>query len=419
MSPNPGRLARNMSTLLPFLYQTRTLQRALQTPLFHLRALHVSAAYHARRPPHKGGRSADDSVPFEFAPDQTAHATSRRRRNPESTITESEQRVFDEIFGAISQRRKQLGGGAIIPGAESQLHDGIPGEATELDKDGQELNREAILAMYPSALRQAAEIALGLQAEEDKDARVVSEGPDDATALNETDAEILRKQEASKAAERAALLSLHKAEKARIQSVLQACTSDTAVWAVLEDQVFSMVERLGIGSPAPTAPKREAKAAAATKPEPLKMEQYGPLYSVHLLTALRHLDRGFATPSPLALNVLPRIMELGMASYVLGVSTRFYNELMSIFWHRHGDADAVMRLLKEMERAGLSPDGQTLKIVEAVTVAVEGLAGAERNPFADVLSSTQEFDSVVLAKLASRRRWVLASMEERADALPF
>ena len=224
------------------------------------------------------------------------------------------------------------------------------------------------------------------------------------------------------AAERAALLSLHREEKARIQSLMQSCTTDVALWKVLEDHVFSMVERLGISNRKAADPKpRDKKTPKKKSPPPaLSMERYGPLYSVHLLSALRHLDRGFATPSPLALNVLPRILELGMASYVLGVSTRFYNEVMSIYWYRYGDVESVMRLLKEMERAGLSGDGQTLRIVEAVMGTVEGLSAQEgRNAFADVLSSMQEFDSVVLGKLNRRKKWVLSSMHERADELPY
>lgn len=401
-----------MSTLLPFLYQTRTLQRAIRSPLL-VRAFHATAPrQHPRKPP--SSRGGDDSVPFEFAPDQGSLAATRAKRGP-STITESERRVFDEIFGSLSQRQKQLGV-PLVPDLEPQPR--AFGQEPEEGVGEQEMNRERILEMYPPALRRAAEIALGLQAEED--------GEDfmDAHAggiLAETaeDAEEAKRIEDLRAAERASLFALHKEEKARIQTLMQSCTTDVALWQVLEDHVFSMVERLGI-SAHNTPKRREKKSKKKAQTTALSMERYGPLYSVHLLSALRHLDRGFATPSPLALNVLPRILELGMASYVLGVSTRFYNEVMSIYWYRYGDVASVMRLLKEMERAGLSGDGQTLRIVEAAMGTIEGLSAEEgRNAFADVLGSMQEFDSVVLGKLARRKKWVLSSMQERADELPY
>lgn len=410
-----------MSTLLPFLYQTRTLQRAIRGPLPQLvRALHATPTrQHPRKPPSsRGGHGGgDESVPFEFGPDQGPLTATRGKKGPSSTITESEKRVFDEIFGSISQRQKQLGV-PLVPDLEPQPQ--ALGWEPEEGLEDQELNRERILAMYPPALRRAAEIALGLQAAEE-DGEDFADGYQPAAPEAEDPEEVKRIDELM-AAERAALLSLHREEKARIQSLMQSCTTDVALWKVLEDHVFSMVERLGISNRKAADPKpRDKKTPKKKSPPPaLSMERYGPLYSVHLLSALRHLDRGFATPSPLALNVLPRILELGMASYVLGVSTRFYNEVMSIYWYRYGDVESVMRLLKEMERAGLSGDGQTLRIVEAVMGTVEGLSAQEgRNAFADVLSSMQEFDSVVLGKLNRRKKWVLSSMHERADELPY
>lgn len=413
-----------MSTLLPFLYQTRTLQRAIRGPLPQLvRALHgTPSRQHPRKPPsgHSGPGGGDDSVPFEFGPDQGPLAATRGKKGP-STITESEKRVFDEIFGSISQRQKQLGV-PLVPDLEPEP----PAFAREPEEgmDEQELNRERILAMYPPALRRAAEIALGLQAEEDGEDFADGHAGASPTQVTPEDAEEARRMDELMAAERGALLALHREEKARVQSLMQSCTTDVALWKVLEDHVFSMVERLGISNRKldDPNPKRRGKKSPKNKPAPpaLSMERHGPLYSVHLLSAVRHLDRGFATPSPLALNVLPRILDLGMASYVLGVSTRFYNEVMSIYWHRYGDVHSVMRLLKEMERAGLSGDGQTLRVVEAIMGTIEGLSADEgRNAFADVLGSMQEFDSIVLGKLGRRKKWVLSSMQERADELPY
>lgn len=427
MRPNPGLPPTMSSTLLPFLYQTRTLQRAIRGPLpAVVRALHAT--------PLRNYPSDDDFVPFDFGPDQHGLAAARRRRDKDSTITQTEKHVFDQIFGGISKRRKQLGGGPILPDVNPRLEALWENEVPEEGKDEQEVNRERILSMYPPALRRAAELALGLQAPEVKPTVPESHVRSPTTdAEAELDAEMARRDAAAKEHQRKAqhaIAEFHNSEKARIRNLMKSCTTDTAVWQVLEENAFSMVERLGIGKPRPGPKRMEVKPAkrrgettpgrSEAPPAGLSMERYGPLYSFYLWTGLRRLDRGFDKPSPLALNILPRIRELGMASYVLGVSTTFYNDLMSIYWYRLGDAASAMRLLKEMERAGLSPDGQTLKIVEAMTVAISGLTDENepRNPFGEVLSTMQEYDSVVVGKLVARRKWVLESMEEGAGELP-
>lgn len=415
------------STLLPFLYQTRTLQRAVRGPLPALvRALHATPTYrHPRSPPRKP--NDDDSVPFDFAPDQQGLDVSRRRRDKESTITETEKRVFDGIFGAIGKRRKQLGGGPIFPNIESRYEESWGHEPAEAEKEDEELNRERILSMYPAPLRRSAEIALGLQGQEDKQGLPEGHVPHAKTeAEAELDAEMARRDAAAEEHQRhaqRAIVQFHEAEKERVRGLMRSCKNDTAVWQVLEEHVFSMVANLGIGNPEPT-PKRKGEKAPTRRnrapPAGITMARYGPLYSLHLLSGLRVLDRSFETPSPLALNVLPRVLEMGMASYVLGVSTQFYNELMSIYWYRHGNTAAVLKLMRDMERAGLAPDGHTRKIIEAMTVAISGLTDDSegRNPFGEVLSTMVEYDSMVLSNLESRRDWALAAIEERVSELP-
>ncbi|CAI4211680.1 unnamed protein product [Parascedosporium putredinis] len=384
------------STLLPFLYQTRTLRRAIQRPL--RLSLSFSGPPHLQPqprqpfrsahsgPPRRPNRSADEeSIPFEFGPDQAdaAAAAARQKQRQTSTMTDAEKRVFDEIFGDITKRRRQFGNplpGVVPSELTVQETTGkirsvtLPGSAADVEE--KEWTREEILAMYPPALRRAAESALGLQEDDDGGiafddgyAAELGDEHDDAGGAgieSGSDAEAVRGREDARAAERAALVALHRDEKARVVGAMQQCASDVALWQLME-------------------------------------REHGPLYSVHLLSGLRLLDRGFGKPSPLALAVLPRILELGMASYVLGVSTRFYNELMSIYWYRYGDTDEVMRLLREMERAGMSADGQTLRLLDVVVDALEG---------------AEEYDSIMVSKLKKRRAWVLDCMRERAEELP-
>ena len=78
-------------------------------------------------------------MPFEFGPDQGPLTATRGKKGPSSTITESEKRVFDEIFGSISQRQKQLGV-PLVPDLEPQPQ--ALGWEPEEGLEDQELNRE-------------------------------------------------------------------------------------------------------------------------------------------------------------------------------------------------------------------------------------------------------------------------------------
>ncbi|KXJ89294.1 hypothetical protein Micbo1qcDRAFT_165352, partial [Microdochium bolleyi] len=194
-------------------------------------------------------------------------------------------------------------------------------------------------------------------------------------------------------------------ERQRVERAITNAKTDHELWAVLEQEVFTFPFRFGLAShplpePAPM-PKKGRKSAkqlereraeqaaaqaaadlakatqqarladiiddvnldnsgdggAATSPltsdpsittERLSLYVYGPLYPAYLLLALRRLDSAFALPSPLVFNLLPRIKELGLESYVLGISTPFYNELLDIYWRRRGDLSGMLALLEEM-----------------------------------------------------------------------
>jgi len=106
-------------------------------------------------------------------------------------------------------------------------------------------------------------------------------------------------------------------------------------------------------------------------PPPISSERmslyiYGPLYPAYLLLALRRLDTAFHLPSPYVFNLLPRIKELSLESYVLGISTPFYNELLDIYWRRRGDLQGMLALLEEMRHCGLYFDEQTSSILASV-----------------------------------------------------
>lgn len=173
------------------------------------------------------------------------------------------------------------------------------------------------------------------------------------------------------------------------------------------EEVFTMPLRLGIDGDVPEPEDRkQGKKKKKTKKEkkeeplfregwsdtPLSLYVHGPLYPAYLLLALRRFNTAFRAPSPFAFRVLPRVKELGLQSYVLGVSTPFYNELLTAYWTR-GDLPGMMALLEEMRHTGLSFDKQTAAIVGEVDSALSVLATREASgSFARAVMTMPEYD---------------------------
>ena len=251
---------------------------------------------------------------------------------------------------------------------------------------------------FPPGLREAAGIALsltgkdkflqrtrpGAQSDTSADGLAVDqpEGAQfNAPGLEDDSAASLRKDLEMEAQRRV--------YRVRIQKKMNEAKSDFALWDIMERDLFTMVERLGLaaekkeepaktrrrnrsGSSAASSKEEEKKAKAKAK---LTMDVHGPLYPELLLFGLRQMDQAFASSSPLALSILPRIKELGLSSYVLGISTSFYVQLMQVQWYRYGDFAAVLNLLEEMRHAGLAFDRNCLGVLDAV----EGFYTESRN----------------------------------------
>jgi hypothetical protein len=192
--------------------------------------------------------------------------------------------------------------------------------------------------------------------------------------------------------------------------------SDFQLWKSMTKDVFSMVERLGIGDKGSLADKGSAanqEEAARRKKEELNIYVHGPLYPLLLLRGLRLLDRAFESPSQLALSVLPRVQELGLASYVLGASTPFYNTLMSIYWHRYGDVSAVFGLLEEMRRAGLSFDEDSLNLLRDIENALVPYAEGEHGQFVKELTAMPEYEAAFDSRLPHWEKVMQSSIDDK------
>lgn len=453
------------ATLTPFLFQTRTLARFARAgpvaPTRLARSLHIS--------PRRQRRTAvRDPIPFELPPEV---------ENPDTfggadplgtgTITPVERQAFDRIFQEISEKGKSLptvppkrdntdlaqaepnflkglyNGGqfnvsAIVQDAAERHSETSPGVSgldplSPLESTYSAADREQALLQFPPSLRRAARTAYGMMASA-RDTPVATEGggqedlgiPMDAVEVVASTDRLARTVEVE-ASRREARLT--------IKDMMDKAENDFELWDVVEKEVFTLVEALGLATteppPEPKKAKRRRKkkapteedenadavtAVAASKPR-LNMDTYGPIYPMLLLDALHLFEKKFSRPSPLAFNLLPRIKQLGLPSYVLGVSTSFYNKLLTIMWQHFGDALGVMAVLEEMRHAGLQFDEETKSILHQMERVLRSADRGENGFFLRKMMRMPEYEPLLERRLSNWNKHIDWNINQRAGVL--
>lgn len=355
----------------------------------------------------------DNDVGSLWRKDEIQELTNSHQKR-ESTITVAERRAFQKIFTDIfegpqrsSPRKDTLFSDddlEMVVGPESKKKaksrlDGILTSAIlreSRESLGSQEDLEAAVERYPPALRPAAARALGLHDEAEGGFSVERQG------LSAKELEALREPEYT-----------------RVEGLMKKANTDFELWDVMEQEVFSLVAKLGLEDvPSSQSAPVTSKGAKSKKRRGKKtitgevleenelaepnqligagngvtpLSLYGPLYPSYLLLGLRLLDRGFARPSPLALALLPRIKSFGFTSHVLGASTQFYNELLRIYYYRQDDFRGMLDLLAEMENSALDVDDETLGIVLDVIQAQKSIHFGNKGPAIKVLWRMPEF----------------------------
>lgn len=449
------------ATLTPFLFQTRTLARFARTgpvtPTRLVRSLHITPS--CRRRKHER-----DPIPFELPPEvENPDTVGGAGPLDTGTITPVERQAFVKIFQEISEKGKNLptvtpkqdntsdlarteptflkdlySGGpfdvsAIIQDAAEKHSEANPGvngldPLSPLQSTYSAADREQALLQFPPSLRRAARSAYGMM-ESVRDTPVATEGGgqedlglqmDAVEAVSSTD-NLARKVEVE-ASRRQARLT--------IKAMMDKAENDFELWDVVEKEVFTLVEKLGLATseppPEPKKAKRRRKkkaaaqeddaAAAASKPR-LDMDIYGPIYPMLLLDALHLFEKKFSRPSPLAFNLLPRIKQLGLPSYVLGVSTSFYNKLLAIMWNRFGDAVGVMALLEEMQHAGLQFDEETKSVLHQMERVLRGADQGDSGYFLKKMMRMPEYEPLLKQRLSHWNNNIDLDINQRAGVL--
>lgn len=433
------------STLMPFLYQTRTIQRAAsRIPRNPNPQAKSSRTIHCCRCLCNQQRSSpeEDSGNIPFHWDKSDKRSPREGRKPRakqdelhdlhgeeapSTITPAEQRTFSDIFSKIARGRAGQATSADpysskprdFEKAQSHILDifrdaagagsriGHSDPTRQYPENSSDTNMiPAWMMKYPPSLRQSARAAFDPLSGARRSEAPLQDQEQEKAEEETADVEAIERQVEQQRVREQAIR--------KMDTLLAQCKSDFEVWDVMEREVFSLPRRLGIVETVPqpdvvSDPEHPAPTQAGSPGLP--MEIYGPLYAQQLFQCLRTLDQAFSSPSALTLRVLPRIRELGLASYVLGASTAFYNELCAIMWRRHGDVRGVLKLLQEMKYVGLSFDKTTLKLVHEMETALDLMGSHDASrPFSKVLATMPDYGVDVQGHLGKIANQVEASV---------
>lgn len=430
--------------MLPFLYQTQTLRQAVRGPL--VARTWTRLAHSAARRPKK---VVDNAIPFQWeANDDREMAGSGPERI--STITPSEAQIFKGIFHEIAQGKmppvKKRAPSQHVQDEFQNLSDAPPAASSEKDSPVSARSlaekaritdfREKFLSRYPRSLQNAAQVALGLyeikpqDSDSGQEAQMMElDGADEATWAERTDRELARSEECE-----------------RVESLMKQCKTDAELWSVMEKEVFSLPEKLhiaqakrsGLGQRSAKGKKKASRQSPAvlegeeaslyqgqsasemaSQDEERIMNIHGPLYSRFLSTALDLFNTAFARPSPYMFQILPRIKELGLPSFVLGVSTPFYSNLAAIHWHRYGDANSALDMLQEMNSAGLFANREVNALLTQLHDHLHACTWGAQGPFVMAMMESPPYDGSLMQRLEDVEKMIRQSSHDRLKDYSF
>lgn len=417
--------------LVPFLYQPCTLRsQTLQRPQRQRCQQQARRLFSASRCRLAGfaDRRDDDPIPFEsLTGESRAEDEEENHRRPghfnsptppsrssrDSTITASEQAIFDRIFADIASAKRSS--------SEAVVHENSD-NAAESFEDLNTIFNNAIDDQKRTERREKP----GATSRNVTWTPFVKDIPGLGSYTGDAHDKTGWGQPGKIGSDDVSdLAEAHKQYRTRIERMLGAAKTDVEVWQVLESEVFSLVHELNARikeaektkkkrkprkaaqpsdpatplpassspSPSPSKPAEETSKTPTLKPSllasltPQSLPRTALLsllrteYPLYLTHASRLLRNSFPT-SPYALHLLPHVRRLGPISYVLGASTALFNETLLSVWRQEGDLHGMADLLDEMGKQGVECNEVTVQFLTWLKMVrqeeVEGASGEWR-----------------------------------------
>ncbi|KAF2631642.1 hypothetical protein BU25DRAFT_385118 [Macroventuria anomochaeta] len=347
-------------TLLPFLYQTATIQQWKP-------AAQPIARRNISRYSRKDDPSAED-IPFENK-EELPPALDDLEPARKTTITGSERAAFEKLYRKFNTRGSRQN----EKDHEVEI-DAIADEYWEPDEE-EEDPKASLDKIFDDALKGKAKSAREwnrsgteqLRSRKSKqDLQSMAEHVLKGTRPLEMRARELRaKKKKDTSAQAAKLNEARLRERNRIDALLTSAKTDRELWETLQREVFDQVRQLDLDStaPKPKRPARNAKSTSTTTTVDPKILFTN--YPHHLLTALTTLRTHFPA-SPLPLSILPTIKSLGRSSYALGATTALYTTLLRTAWLQQSSYPLLTSLLTDMHNGAIEFSVDTLALLDQV-----------------------------------------------------
>jgi hypothetical protein len=358
-------------TLLPFLYQTPTIQQWQPATRPTARRTITSRS----RPNNRSGRSFKEAVPFED--DNLPPAIDQEPQRP-TTITGSERQAFQKLYKKFKTEGQQRKGKDDVVeldqiADEYYENDEKPAEPS-LDKVFDEVLTGKPIPRAPRTVAQR-------QNTKGKDF-----GQDALLSLQKAakSEEPGKAPSGSKKGEKMDVIKVKEmrlAERERVDKLIRSAPTDRALWQVLEREVFEKVRELDLdrGDPNDSTgtkhqaskssgkPKKTTKSVQKFKPDPPSTNAriLFQNYPHHLIIALHMLRTEFPS-STLPSAILPTIKSLGRSSHALGATTTLYRHLIRTAWIQQASYTSIDTLLTEMDHNAIEFDADILALLDAI-----------------------------------------------------
>jgi hypothetical protein len=344
------------NTLLPFLYQTATIQQW------------KPATQPTTRRNISSPRKRVDDIPFEHEEGALPPTIEEAQSARKTTITDTERAAFEKLYRTF----KAQGQG------RSKNHDGEHDELDQIadeyyeddeDSSSNSLDKvfDAVLQGSPR-LRHAQKDGTSLVPNLKKTGEPWAPGTEDASTVPDTPQN--RKKLAVKA-ERERIKKTHLEERERVDELIKTSQTDFQVWRVLDREVFDQLRELDLDKANMTSKKEPSKPnSQKTKGKPntataVDTRMLFANYPHHVLTALQVLRSHFPR-SPLPLTILPTIKALGHSSYALGATTQLYKHLLRTAWVQQSSYTMIDTLLADMDAHAVEFDAEILEMLDGV-----------------------------------------------------
>lgn len=396
-------------TLLPFLYQTPTIQQCQPAtrPI-------------ARRNIASRSRPYDkEDIPFE---DENLPPAIDQEPPRKTTITGTERAAFQKLYRKFNTEGRQQ--------KEKDHVVELDQIADEYYEDDEEHLKPSLDKVFDEVLK--AEPRLRASRTVPQTSKTTAQSPKEETLHAELGKAQTSKRKGTNV-DAAKFKELRLAERERIDKLIRNAPTDRALWQTLEREVFTKVRSLdldnvsngGIKEPISKAStgtsKKSSKPKSAHKPDPPSSDAriLFQNYPYYLIVAVSTLRTEFPS-SRLPFSILPTIKRLGRSSHALGATTTLYKHLIRTAWIQQSSYTTINTLLTEMDDNAIEFDADILGLLDAIikehNQARSGVLGKEMSLVYGMEMFVNDLQKIATWRDVIAERLGMRSEEKRAGS---